>query len=632
MTEGTDHFDLLSHYDDDFLRKALAGLGDALLPPMRRPLAEWADEHYYLSAESSHVAGKWRTLPYQRGVMNAVTDPTVERVSWMKSARVGATKMLNACVGYYMTEDPCPMMTVQPTVEDAQGYSREEIAPMLRDCPILANLVSSDTRKSGSTILHKQFPGGSLSMVGANSARGFRRVSRKVVMFDEVDAYPPSAGAEGDQIKLGIRRTEYFWDRKIIAVSTPTVAGASRIEQMFLDGDQRRYHVPCPHCGTFDFLTFSERPDGRGHRMIWPEGKPEQAAFQCRHCEGRIEESSKLRLLEAGDWIADAEFEGHASFHIWAAYSMSPNATWGTIAKEFVDAKRRSVDELKTVVNTVLGETWQERGDAPAWERLFERRAKYQLGSVPDGVLFLTAGIDVQKDRFVFEVVGWDAEKRSWSIDSGMLMGDTGDDRTWAQLDDLLSRTFPTPSGGEMPISMLAVDSGYNTQQVYSWCRRYPMTRVIACKGVANASVLVGMPSPVDLRLDKRSKRRAYRVWPVGVGLAKAELYGWLRLPPPVEGMTPPGYCRFPEYGPDFFKQLTAEHLVATKKRGGFTVYEWQIMPGRENHFLDCRVYARAAAGVLGLDRAQAPKREAAKAMPPKRQRQRDSWLRGRRR
>lgn len=605
------------------------GLGESLRPPSRRPLSVWADAHYYLSPESSHSPGRWRTLPYQRGVMDAVTDPSVERVTWMKSARVGATKVMNATVGYYMDEDPCPIMVVQPTVEDAQGYSREEIAPMLRDCPTLNAIISADTRKSGSTILHKSFPGGSLSLVGANSARGFRRVSRRVVMFDEVDAYPPSAGAEGDQIKLGIRRTEYFWNRKIIAASTPTIAGHSRIEAMFLEGDQRRYYVPCLQCDAMDFLVFSEREDGRGHQMRWPKDQPELAHFVCRACGAHIDESEKIPMLERGEWRADAEFDGHASFHIWAAYSLSPNATWGQIASEYHAASQRSIDELKTVVNTVLGETWAERGEAPAWERLYERRSLYPVGSVPDGVLFLTCGVDVQKDRFVFEVVGWGREKQSWSIEAGELYGDTADESTWKLLDDLLDRRFES-SSGQMTISMMAVDSGYNTQQVYGWCRRYPMSRVIACKGSHTARVLVGTPSTVDVTLGGRTRRRAYRMFSVGVSLAKAELYGWLRLPPPDEGEVVPGYCWFPEYDPEFFRQLTAEHLVAVKKRGGYTAHEWSVLPGRQNHWLDARVYARAAASVLGLDKAtkkrQPPKRQA----PPRKRSNKGSWFKRR--
>lgn len=589
----------------------LTGTASALRPPPRLSLSEWADRYFYLSAESAAEPGRWRTLPYQRGIMDAITDPAVERISVMKSARVGYTKIMNAAIGYYMHQDPCPILVVQPTVEDAQGYSKEEIAPMLRDCPVLSDLVQEPTAKiSEQTILHKSFPGGLLSMVGANSGRGFRRVSRRVVVFDEVDGYPASAGTEGDQIKLGIRRSEYYWNRKIIAGSTPLVAGASRIEDMFEQGDQRRYHVPCPHCSHRDYLVFNERADGKGHWMQWPDERPEAAHFVCSANGCIIEEQHKRGMLENGEWVAAAPFAGHASFHVWAAYSLSPNASWGQIAVEFVEAKSAGPEKLKTFVNTTLGETWHERGEAPDWERLYQRREPYPLGSVPARPLTLTCGVDVQQDRFVFEVVAWGEGKESWSCDAGILPGDTALEATWAQLDALLERSYETEAGS-LPIALLAIDSGYNTQQVYNWARRYPMTRVIAVKGMPTARTLVGTPSAVDVTIRGKRMQRGYKVWPVGVGIAKSELYGHLRLPvPKPTESAPPGYCHFPEYDEEYFRQLTAEHLVTVAKRGGFVALEWQILPNRQNHYLDCRVYARAAAAVLGLDR-MAPKASA---------------------
>jgi len=583
-------------------------------PPRRMKLSEWADEHYYLSAESAAEPGRWRTLPYQRGWMDAFTDPRIEHVSVMKSARVGWTKCLNAVVGYYMHQDACPVMVVQPTIEDAQGYSKEEIAPMLRDCPSLAALVPEARAKDAdNTILHKLFPGGSLSLVGANSARGFRRVSRKVVLFDEIDGYPASAGAEGDQLKLGIRRTEYYWDRKIGDGSTPTAAGRSRIERLFEAGDQRRYYVPCPHCDFFQVLKF----DG----FRWPRGKPEQAVYVCMECGAEIEHEHKRAMVQAGEWRpgphqqfpnvpAPAPFSGHASFHIWAAYSYSPNASWGQICGEFAEAEKKP-DELKTFVNTVLGETWQERGEAPEWERLYQRREHYEAATCPLGVLFLTAGVDVQKDRLVYEVVGWGRGKESWSIEAGVLLGDTANASAdvWKQLNGLLARTYPSTTAIYLPIAVLAIDSGYNTQTVYNWARQHAMSKVIAVKGLERSKVLVGTPSPVDVSMSGRMVKRGYRVWPVGVDVAKSELYGWLKLEPPTDdaraaGETcPPGFCHFPQFGEEYFKQITAEQLVPHRKRTGFTAFVWEKIAGRENHYLDCRVYARAAATVAGLDR-----------------------------
>ncbi len=585
----------------------------SLRPPPKLTLSEWADEHFYLSAESAAEPGRWKTIPYQKGPMDAITDPEVEQVSFMKSARVGYTKMMDAAIGYHIEHAPCPILVVQPTVDDAKGYSKEEIAPMLRDCPVLTKIIfeeseESGPKDSGNTILHKRYPGGVLSMVGANSGAGFRRISRKVVIFDEVDAYPPSAGSDGDQIKLGIKRTEYYWDRKIIAGSTPLVAGRSRIEAMFEAGDQRRYFVPCPHCGHMAPLVFTGE---KGHAMQWPKGKPEAAFFSCQQNGCVIEHKDKRDMVTAGEWRAAAPFDRHASFHIWAAYSFSPNATWGQLAAEFVAAKDNT-ESLRTFVNTVLGETWKDRGDAPEWERLYQRRETYQLGSVPEGVRFITAGVDVQKDRWVFEVVGWGEGKESWSLDAGVIPGDTSNEADWAKLDSILDRTWVTPTGTQITVLMLAVDSGYNTQMVYGWGRTKPLSRVIAVKGVSTARTLVGTPTPVEVTTRGRKIARGYKVWPLGVDIAKAELYGWLKLQPPTTesgAPYPSGFCHFPEHGEDYFRQLTAEHLVSSaKKRTGFTQHEWQLIPGRENHFLDCRVYARAAAAVCGLDRMPSKK------------------------
>jgi terminase, large subunit len=596
---------------------AAAILGEARLslkPPPRLRLSEWADEHYYLSAESAAEPGRWRTLPYQREWMDAFTDVRIDQITVMKSARVGYTKILNAAIGYHIEHDPCAILLVQPTDDDAKGYSKEEIEPMLRDCPVVgAKLIPP---KNGmEALLHKRFRGGGLlHLAGARSPGSFRRVSRRVVLGDEIDGYPPSAGKEGDPIELAKRRAEHFWNRKFVWGSTPTIAGASQIERLFLAGDQRRYYVPCPHCGFMQVLRFKH--------FSWPKGKPEEAVYVCVECGAAIEHAQKRAMLAAGEWRpgphaqfpdvpAPEPFHGHASFHIWAAYSVSPNATWGQLCAEFVAANRAGAEHLKTFVNTGLGETWTERGEAPDWERLYARRDLYALGTCPAGVLFLTAGVDVQKDRLVYEVVGWGREKRSWSVDIGVLPGDTADLKKgpWAQLEALLNRTFTHEDGAELRIAMLAVDSGFNTQTVYNWARRHPINRVIAVKGHDAATVLIGSPSPVDVTVSGRKLKRGYKVWPIATNVAKSELYGWLGLETPtdealVEGETfAPGYCCFPEHGEDFFKQLTAEQLVPHKSPRGFTEFVWELIPGRENHYLDCRVYARAAAAVVGLDR-----------------------------
>lgn len=587
-------------------------------PPPKLTLSQWADAEFFLSAESSAQTGRWKTLPFQKGPMDAITDPTVTEVTLMKAARLGFTKMIDAAIGYAMHQDPSGVLAIQPTVEDAKGFSKEEIDPMLRDVPCLAalNVVaeeSSNPKDPKSTILHKRYPGGILSIVGANSGGGFRRISRKRIFGDEVDAYPPSAGKDGDPVSLSKKRASTFWDRKYVWGSTPLLAGSSRIERLFEEGDQRRYYVPCPQCGHMDYFVWRESPKG-GHFMQWEKGKPETAHFVCSLNGCVIEHHHKRDMLERGEWRAAKPFAGHASFHLWTAYSVFPNATWPQLVAEFL-AAQKSLEQLKTFINTVLGETWKEPGSVPEWERLFERsRHGHPIGKVPEGVVFLSAGVDVQKDRFVYEVVGWGAGKESWSIDAGVIMADPSREADWLKLDALLDRHFESPAG---PMSILAmgIDSGWSTQHVYNWARQKPRNRVLAMKGQADARSILGLPVDVDVTHNGRRYARGCKLWNVGVGVAKAELYGWLQLPvPTVEGAPyPAGFCHFPEYGEDFFKQLTAEQLVAvTNKRTHVTKHEWHVIPNRENHALDCRVYARAAASLAGLDNRMPEKASAA--------------------
>jgi phage terminase large subunit GpA-like protein len=572
--------------------------------PRRLSLAAWADKYFRLP-EGDANAGRWRTYPYQRDILDAIGDPSIERVTVMKSSQVGYSKMVLIALSYFIAEDPCRILVVQPAEDDAEKYSKEEIAPLFSDLPVLRRTMSPPkSRTSSNTILRKAFPGGSLSLVGANAPRGFRRVSRRVLVLEEPEEYPESSGKQGDPVLLALRRTEAFWNRKILAGSTPAIAGHSRIEDMFHEGDERYRYVPCPRCGEFQVLRFPN--------LKWPRQHPELAYFVCEANECQIEHRRYREMDEAGAWRAHhperfTPFNRHTSWYLWAAYSYSPNATWGQIATEFVKATAGGPVKLQTFVNTVLGETWKDRGEAPEWERLYQRRESYAIGSAPTGVLFLTAGVDVQRTRLKYEVVGWGRGKASWSIEAGTLPGNTADleKGPWSQLDALLNRTFRHAYGVELPIRLLAVDSGDNTSTVYAWARLKPLSRVIAIKGVEVGHALISPPTPVEVNHRGRKLKRGYRVWPVCGHVAKSELYGWLGLQPPTEpgALDPPGYCHFPEYGEWFFKELTAEQLVPTKTRRGYVIMQWTKMPNRDNDHLDARVYARAAAAVVGLDR-----------------------------
>ena len=562
-------------------------------------LSEWADEHAVLSAESSAEQGRWTTIPYQREMLDAMTDRKIESVTVEKSARVGYTKCVNHLVGYHIHHDPCPIMVVQPTIGDAEGYSKDEIAPMLRDTPVLSPLFEETGRRdSTNTILTKSFPGGTLKLVGADSPRGFRRVSIRTLIFDETDGYAATAGDEGDQIKLGIRRTDYFWNRKIIAGSTPTLLATSRIHKRFLLSDQRYYYVPCPHCQEKQILKWEN--------LRWPKNDPDGAYFACSANGCVIEYKHHRWMVENGEWIAhNPAATNHAGFHIWAAYSYSPNATWAHLAREWIDC-HKNIEERKTFIMTVLGQPYEGEGDAPDWEKLYKRREDYKRNLIPMGGLMLFAGVDVQKDRLEVEIVAYGKSMESWSVDFRVIPGDTsqleGAQSPWPRLAALLDETWEHEGGNHLKLRMMGVDSGYNTNTVYAFVRQFTVNQVIATDGRDTYQMIIGQPKLVEVKKNGKRSGRSVKLWPIGVSLLKTELYGWLKQDEAEEGEdTPHGWCHFPEYGEEYFKGITAEEIVPRKVKG-YTRYQWEKVYDR-NEPLDCRVIARACASLVGIDR-----------------------------
>lgn len=610
---------------EDNLLKLERAAYQAFKPPEKLTLSEWADRYAFLSAESSAEGGRWHTLPYQKGIMDAITDPKVEQVTVMKSARVGYSKILNHAIAFHIHQDPCPIMLVQPTIEDAQGYSKEEIAPMLRDTPCLKGLVSESKAKDGAnTILQKQFPGGTLSMVGANSPRGFRRVSRRVVLFDEIDGYPASAGAEGDQIKLGIRRAEYYWNRSIVAGSTPTVKDFSRVERMFLQTDQRRYFVPCPDCGHMQYLKWPN--------IRWTDGDPSTAGYCCESCGVIIPHSKKRWMVERGEWRATAPGNGkHVGFHIWAAYSYSPNATWPNLVEEFLDAKN-DAEQLKTFVNTVLGETWEdEYASKVGADSLLERAAEetYQQYVPPAEVLALTIGCDVQDDRLSLSVWGWGREEEGWLIDRVKIYGSPSRPEVWKQLDEILQKPYVNEAGEEVKVMCCAIDSGgHHTQEVYQYSRERAAMGVIAIKGMSQkGKPPLGKATKVDVDYKGKALKKGAQLFPVGVDTVKSLLFGRLKHNEPGAG-----YLHFfPTIGTDYFEELTAEKQIL-RFRNGYPERVWVKKSQAPNEALDEMNYAYAALHRLyqKMDRRtiwdqlerrgdEKPKRVRAAAATPKR-------------
>ena len=455
--------------------------------------------------------------------MEAINDPEVDEVVIMTSAQVGKTEVLLNAIGFYISHDPSPILIVQPTLEMAQAFSKDRLAPMLRDTPALKGKVKdARSRDSNNTTLQKVFPGGRISISGANSPASLASRAIRIVLCDESDRYPASASTEGDPISLARKRSATFHNRKCVLTSTPTVKGASRIETAFEASDQRRFFLPCPHCGIFDHLTWKQ--------VHWSEGRPEQAAIVCSSCGSVWTEAERLKALRLGEWRAAAPFKGIAGFHLNALYS--PWTRLSEIAKEFIEAKKLP-DRLKVFVNTVLGESWEDAGEQVDDHGLFARREEFEQ-PIPREVVVITAGIDVQDDRIEVETIGWGRDEETWSLDYRTIYGDPTSPPIWQELDTHLLQTFEHPTGIELPVKAVCIDSGHHTNAVYSFVKPREGRRIFAIKGVGGESKpLVGRPTKNNIG--------KVRLFPIGVNTAKELLFSRLRITE-----AGPGYCHFP--------------------------------------------------------------------------------------
>ena len=553
-----------------------------LKPPPKLTVSQWADTYRQLSSESSAEAGRWSTsrAEYQRGMMDSVSDPNIENIVLMTGAQIGKTELINNVVGFHIHQDPAPMLVVQPTLEMAQTWSKDRLSPAIRDTPVLHEKIKNPrARDSGNTTLHKVFPGGHVTACGANSPSSLASRPCRIILCDEVDRYPISAGSEGDPVGLAKRRSATFWNRKIILVSTPTEKGASRIEQAYEESDKRKFFVACPDCEERQFLKWES--------VRWQDSDPSTAEYVCEHCGSCWSDAKRFRAIRYGEWRATGKGDGKtAGFHLSGLYS--PWTPLEDSVRDFLASKKDPM-RLKTWVNTFLGETWEEQGDRLDEQDLLERREDWGLG-LPDGAVLLTCGVDTQDDRLEYEIVAWGVGEESWSIEYGVLYGDPSTSQLWNQLDEALQKTYDHPLYGEMIIRSTCVDSGgHYTQQVYNYCRLRAGRRIFAIKGIGGeGKPIVGRPTKNNIG--------KINLFPVGVDTTKEVVYARLKISG--EG---DGYCHFPlDRGEEFFRMLTAEKKM-TKYFKGRPRTEWVKMRQR-NEALDCRVYATAALGILNVN------------------------------
>jgi phage terminase large subunit GpA-like protein len=515
--------------------------------------------------------------PYQRGLMDALSDDLVREVVFMKSAQVGWTEILNNVIGFHVDQDASPILLMQPTLEMAEAWSKDRLAPMLRDTPALRDKIADPkARDSGNTLLHKRFPGGHLTIVGANSPSGLASRPIRVLLCDEVDRFPISAGTEGDPVDLARKRTTTFWNRKVMLGSTPTIKGASRIEAAFEQSDQRYYFVPCPHCNEYQRLIWSQ--------VQWEQGKPETAHYVCASCGVLLSDKDKPGMLRQGEWRGTKPFDGVAGFHISELYS--PWVTWRQMAESFTRA-RLLPETLKTWINTALGETWEEDGSTVEPGSLLERRESYGPEQIPADVLMLTVGGDVQNDRVELQLLGWGAEEENWIIEQHVIRGDPDGAALWQEVDEYLLRQYTTEDGRRLMVDAAAIDSGgLSTQSVYNFVVSRKRRRVWAIKGMAGAGKLAW-----PKKASKTPKSRAM-VFILGVDTIKSTLYG--RLAKVAE--PGPGYIHLPvSADEDFAKQLTSEKALTKYVRGRPTIVWQPRSSGIAQEAQDCWIYGYAA-------------------------------------
>lgn len=554
------------------LAECIQAAAGALLPPVRVSLSEWANQHVRLSSEGSVQPGHWQCFPYQVEPLDAMgPNSPYSEVVLMWASQMSKTQLALCLLAYLVAEDPGPCLIVEPTLTMAEALSKDRIGPMFRDMPVLQGLVADPrARDAGSTIFHRRFRGGHVTVVGSNSPAGLASRPIRHLFLDEVDRFESSAGAEGDPAALAIARTRTFWNRKIIWTSSPTIKDASRIAAAYEESDQREYYVPCPLCGAYQILQW--------RRVEWPEGRPEEAEYRCEKCERLIPHHRKAWMVAQGRWRPQNPGSRIAGFHLSELYS--PWRSWGELAADWLRAQGNP-ERLRAFLNTSLAELWDDAGQAGVTEAELLARREHYGPMLPEGAVVMTAGVDVQDDRLEVSVYAWGKSEESWLMAHRVIPGDPSTPGLWAALDDVLLETWHHPLVGPMPIHAACIDSGgHFTQGVCSFCDARRGRRVWAIKGEYG-------PRPVWPR--KESKARKGRVWLIGVDSCKSTLAARLKI---TEG---PGRIHFPvTVGEEFFLQLTSEYLKTTYKRGR-PERVWERRKGRAAEALDCAVYAYAA-------------------------------------
>ena len=585
------------------LNACLAKILSGMKPPEDLTVSQWADKNRRLTSESSAEVGKWRTsrTPYMFDILDSFTDPLIEHIVVVAASQVGKSETINNMVGYCIDQDPGPILLIQPTIDDVKRYSEMRIAPMIRETRCLKRKVADPkSRDAANTKRQKSFPGGVLVMTGSNVAHDLSSMPIRYVFGDERDRWATSAGSEGDPWELAVARTRTFYNKKMVEVSTPTVKGASAIENSYNLGTMERWKTQCPHCGeyvelTFDNIRFEYDAAENGDKKIFHIS---EIFYVCPECGGISDEHTMKS--QPAKWVATVPEarEHHKTRSFWLTAWVSPWATWESIILQFLQAGTDSA-KLQVVYNTQFGELWEERGDMASEDDVMARREVYEA-EVPDGVLLLTCGVDTQDDRLEYEVVGHRRFGETWGIKKGVILGRPDTEEVWERLDEVLSHKYKFKSGVSLQISLTFIDEGgHFTQEVRQHCLARQYDHVFAIKGANRPDIPYTAPPKKQKIVVNGKVIGQVWVYEIGVNAGKQKIVDNLRVQSPGAN-----YCHFPlrdDYGKQFFKQLMSEHLAYVPKLKH--PWQWQKIPGHErNEAFDIRNYNLAACEILSPD------------------------------
>lgn len=588
---------------DGFLAYCTA-FAEGLTPDPNMWVDEWADDNMVIPKKSGAAhPGPYRTdrTPMARQIMRCLSpmDPClrviVEGASQMLKTQVG----LN-WIGASIHQTPANFLVLLPTTNIAKRVSNR-ISNTIDAVPVLRERVAEPrSRDARNTMDTKEFDGGTLYIATAGSASNLAEIAARFVYGDEVDRWELSVDGEGDPVELAGARVSTFGNNsKQYYSSSPTLEGLSRIDALFKEGDQRRYFVPCPHCGHMHILEWEN--------VRWTAELTE-AWIVCPDCGAEIQEHHKAVMLAAGEWRATAEGDGiTVSFHVSALCAPPGSIAWLSLARQYVKAKaaldRGDQEPMQVFYNTRLAKCWDAAQETAKADTLKARAEDYPLRTIPAGVLLLTAAVDVQPNRLEMMIWGWGEGLERWVIDYQVLWGAPSEDAVWRDLDAILTAHIPHPSGVPLSIVATLIDSGgHNTQDVYAYCRLRRHRKVLAIKGASRPGrpIIAQKPSKVDISYRGKSEKHGAELWFVGTDTAK----DWLASRWLLE--SGPGAIHFSKDLPDeFYSQITAERRLV-RYRKGHAISEWIKNKADRNEALDISVYNLAAANFLGLHRYQA--------------------------